>query len=91
MSAPEPDPSVSQETTIILFEAALKLPEWMDDKVTDKFPGVGSVASSPMAPPKVDSGVDSRTDASTGERWWISKTVGYDLMSEVSAKGEKME
>ena len=51
-------------------------------KKSDQFPGVGSVTSSRMTPPKVDNSVNSRADASTGKRWWISKSVGYGLKSE---------
>ena len=36
------EPSVSPQETIDLFEATLKQPEWIDDKVADQFPSAGS-------------------------------------------------
>ena len=54
-SAPIPEPSVSPEKMIKLFEAALELQGWTDDKVADQFPRTSSVATSPVAPQKMDS------------------------------------
>ena len=35
-----PEPSVSPKEVIDLFEAAIKQPGWIDDKVADQFPNL---------------------------------------------------
>ena len=41
-SAPKPDPSVSPEKMVKLFEAVLKLPGWAGGKAADQFLRVGN-------------------------------------------------
>ena len=42
------EPSVSPQEVIDRFEAALKQPGWIDDKVADQFPSTGSRSTSGM-------------------------------------------
>ena len=88
-SASIPEPSVSPEKMIQLFEAALKLQGWTDDKVEDQFPRTSSVATSRMALPKTDS-VDDRASPNQKKRW-ASKSLGHDPESEVLIKRQKLE
>ena len=88
-SAQRPDPSVSPERMIKLSEVALKRPGWADDKVADQFPRASSMATSRMAPPKMDS-VDSCVDGNPAKGWWISKSLRYDFEPEVLTKRTKL-
>ena len=87
--APIPEPSVSPKKMIKLFEAALKRQGWTDDKVDDQFPRAGSVDASRAALPKMDS-TDNRIIPNHAKRRWISKSLGYDLEPEASAKRAKL-
>ena len=88
-SASIPEPSVSPEKMIQLFEAALKLQGWTDDKVEDQFPRTSSVATSRMALQKMDN-VDDRAGPNQKKRW-ASKSLGHDPESEVLIKRQKLE
>ena len=88
-SAPIPEPSVSPEKMIKLFEAALKLQGWTDDKVEDQFPRTSSVAASRMALPKTDS-VDDPAGPNQKKRW-ATKSLGDDPESGVLIKRQKLE
>ena len=88
-SAPIPEPSVSPEKMIQLFEAALKLQGWTDDKVEDQFPRTSSVATSRMALPKTDS-VDDPAGPNQKKRW-ATKSLGDDPESGALIKRQKLE
>ena len=88
-SALIPEPSVSPEKMIKLFEAALELQGWTDDKVADQFPRTSSVAASRTALQKMDS-VDDRAGPNQKKRW-ASKSLGRDPESEVLIKRQKLE
>jgi len=92
-SAPRLEPSVPPEEMIRLFETALELEGWTDDKVTDQFPRTGSVTASRMNLSNVEKveGVDNPANPNQGKRRWISKSAGNGLESEVSAKRAKLE
>ena len=88
-SALIPEPSVSPEKMIKLFEAALKLQGWTDDKVEDQFPRTSSVATSRMALPKTDS-VDDPAGPNQKKRW-ATKSLGDDPEFGVLIKRQKLE
>jgi len=92
-SGPRPEPSVSPEQIIELFEMALELEGWTDDKVADQFPRTGSVATSRTNLSKVEKveDVDGPADRNPPKRRWISKSAGNGLEPEGSAKRAKLE
>jgi len=59
---------------IRLFETALELEGWTDDKVTDQFPRTGSVTTSRMNLSNVEKveGVDNPANPNQDKRRWIS-------------------
>jgi len=81
------EPSVPPQEIIDLFEAALKQPGWIDDKVADQFPGVGSKSASGVAPPDVDSG-GNKCGSNQDKKRRFSKSLGVDL-EQLSAKRPK--
>ena len=72
----DPEPSVSPQTMIGLFEAALKQPGWIDDKVEDQFPSVGSRSTSGIPLSDADGG-EGR--GNQGKKRGPSKSLGVDL------------
>jgi len=91
--APRPDPSVSPEEMIKMFETVLELGGWTDDKVADQFPRIGSVATSRVSLSKAEKveDVDSPAGCNATKRRWISKSAGNGLEPEGSAKRAKLE
>ena len=89
-STPKPKSSVSPDVMIRLFEAALELPGWTNDKVADQFPRAGGVTSSRTTLSKVET-VDSGADPKPAKRQRASKSAGADLEYGVSAKRAKLE
>ena len=88
-SAPGPKPSVLPEEMIGLFETALELPGWTNDKVADQFPRAGDVATSRMTLSKVES-VDNGDGPQLAKKRPASKSAGPDLEPGVSAKRAKL-
>ena len=63
---------------IVLFEAALEKPGWIDDKVADQFPRTGGKNGSGMPLSGVDSGAN-HGNSNQGKKRGISKSLGSDL------------
>ena len=63
---------------IVLFEAALEKPGWIDDKVVDQFPRTGGKNGSRMPLSGVDSGAN-HGNPNQGKKRGISKSLGVDL------------
>ena len=89
---PDPDgdsePSVSPQEVIDLFEAALKQPGWIDDKVADQFPRVGSKNTSGNPLSEMDNGVINHGNPGQGKKRGLSKSLGIDL-EQLPAKRQK--
>jgi len=92
-STPRPEPSVSPEEMIELFETALELEGWTNDKVADQFPRTGSTATSYTNLSKVEKAgdVDGPAGRNPPKRRWISKSAGNTLEPEASTKRAKLE
>ena len=82
-----PEPSVSPQEVIDLFEAALKRPGWIDDKVADQFPRAGNKGASGMPLMDLDNG-DNHCDPNRGKKRGLSKSLGIDL-EQLAAKRQK--
>ena len=82
------EPSVSPREVIGLFEAALELPGWTDDKVADQFPGAGSKNASGVSPSEVDVGGD-HNNPKQGKKRGFSRSLGVDLERLPAAKRPK--
>ena len=63
---------------IDLIEAALKQPEWIDDKVADQFPRACGKNASGMHFSGVDNG-GNNTNTNQGKKRGLSKSLGIDL------------
>ena len=72
------EPSLSSREVINLFEAALKRPGWINDKVEDQFPRGGSKNVSGMPLSDLDNG-DGRYNSDQGKKRGLSKSMGTDL------------
>jgi hypothetical protein len=73
-----PEPSVSPQEVIALFEAALKQPGWIDDKVVDQFPRAGSKNASGMILAETENG-ENAGNPNRGKKRGVSKSLGIDL------------
>jgi len=74
----DPEPSVSPREVIDLFEAALKQPGWIDDKVADQFPRAGG--KKPSGNPLSDLGSgEGRCNPDKGKKRALGKSLGIDL------------
>ena len=69
---------MSPQEVIDLFEAALKQPGWIDDKVADQFPGAGSKNNSGIVLSDIDNGGNQR-NPKQGKKRGFSKSLGVDL------------
>lgn len=67
---------MAPQEVVDLFEAALKQPGWIDDKVPDQFPRVQGKKDSGMPPPGSDS---DGANANRGKKRGFSKSLGVDL------------
>jgi hypothetical protein len=74
----DPEPSVSPREVIDLFEVALKQPGWIDDKVADQFPRVGSKNASGNPLSEMDNG-GNHSNPNQGKKRGLSKSLGVDL------------
>jgi hypothetical protein len=74
----DPEPSVSPQEVIGLFEEALKQPGWIDDKVADQFPRIGSKNTSGIPLSDLDNGA-GRCNPNQGKKRGFSKSLGIDL------------
>jgi hypothetical protein len=74
----DPEPLVSPQEVIALFETALEQPGWIDDKVVDQFPRAGSKNASGMALTETDIGANPGKP-NQGKKRGISKSLGIDL------------
>jgi hypothetical protein len=74
----DPEPSISSQEVIGLFEAALEQPGWIDDKVPDQFPRAGSKNASGMALMETDNG-GNPGNPNQGKKRGFSKSLGIDL------------
>ena len=79
------EPSVSPQEVIDRFEAALKQPGWIDDKVADQFPSAASRGTSGM-PPSGTGGEEGR--GNQGKKRGPSKSLVVDL-EQLGAKRPK--
>jgi len=72
---------VSVQQMIGLFEAALEQSGWIDDKVADQFPRVGSKNASRNPLSEMDNGVVNHSNPSQGQgkKRGLSKSLGIDL------------
>ena len=77
----DPEPSVSPQQVIDLFEAALKQPGWIDDKVADQFPRVGNKNASGNPLSEMDDGTANHGNPGHGQskKRGLSKSLGIDL------------
>ena len=66
------------QDVIVLFEAALEKPGWIDDKVADQFPRTGGKNGSGMPLSGVDTGANYG-NPNQGKKRGISKSLGADL------------
>ena len=82
-----PEPSVSPQEVIDLFEAALRQPGWIDDKVADQFPRTGSKNASGVPLSDLDNG-EGHCEPNRGKKRGLSKSLGIDL-EQLSAKRPK--
>jgi len=82
------EPSVSPQEVIDLFEAALKQPGWIDDKVADQLPRVGSKNASGIPLSEMDNGVINHGNPGQGKKRGLSKSLGIDL-EQLPAKRQK--
>ena len=76
------------QEVIDLFEAALRQPGWIDDKVADQFPRTGSKNASGVPLSNLDDGEDR--EPNRGKKRGLSKSLGIDL-EQLSAKRPKVE
>jgi hypothetical protein len=72
----DPEPSVSPQEVIGLFEAALERPGWIDDKVPDQFPRAGSKNASGVILTETD---NNPGNPNQGKKRGFSKSLGIDL------------
>ena len=82
------EPSVLPQEVIDLFEAALKQPGWIEDKVADQFPRVGSKNASGIPLLETDNGVVDYGNPGQGKKRGLSKSLGIDL-EQLPAKRQK--
>jgi len=82
-----PEPSVSPQEVIDIFDVALKQPGWIDDKVADQFPGAGSKNASGITLSDMDNG-ENQFNPDQGKKRGFSKSLGVDL-EQLSAKRPK--
>ena len=69
---------MSPQEVINLFEAALKQPDWVDDKVADQFPTAGSKSASGIGLSEMDNG-GNQYNPNQGKKRGFSKSLGVDL------------
>lgn len=85
-----PEPSVSPQEVINLFEAALKEPGWIDDKVADQFPRTSGKNASSMTLSDLNNG-ENRRNPNQGKKRGLSKSLGVHRSrpgASETAKGE---
>ena len=73
----DPEPSMSPQEVISLFEAALKQPGWIDDKVTDQFPSVASKSALGIPLSNLSNG-DGCCNPNQGKKRELGKSLGTD-------------
>ena len=78
---------MSPQEVIDLFEAALRQPGWIDDKVADQFPRTGSKNASGVPLSDLDNEEDY-CDPNRGKKRGLSKSLGIDL-EQLTAKRPK--
>ena len=72
------EPSVSPQEVIGMFEEALKQPGWIDDKVADQFPRVGSKNASGNLLSDLDNG-EGNGNPNQGKKRVSGQSLGIDL------------
>ena len=78
---------MSPQEVIDLFEAALRQPGWIDDKVADQFPRTSSKNASGVPLSDLDNG-EGHCDPNRGNKRGLSKSLGIDL-EQLPAKRQK--
>ena len=78
---------MSPQEVICLFEAALKQPGWIDDKVADQVPRASGKNASSMAFSDLDDG-ENRGNPNQGKKRGLSKSLGTTL-EQLPAKRQK--
>ena len=87
--APKREPSVSPSKLVKIFESALRLPGWKDDKVADQFPRHSSMSTSRKPLPQMES---ENPNLDLGKRPWISEGTAPDVIKVGAwAKRQKRE
>jgi len=82
-----PEPSVSPQEVIDIFDVALKQPGWIDDKVADQFPGAGSKNTSGITLSDMDNG-GNECNPNQSKKRGFSEGLEADL-EQLSAKRPK--
>ena len=83
------EPSVSPQEVIDLFEAALKQPGWIDDKVADQFPSAASMKALGMDPSELEDG-GGYLNPNQGKKRGFTKSLGVDVdLEQLPAKRPK--
>ena len=80
---------MSSQEVIDLFEAALKQPGWIDNKVADQFPRSGSKNASGVSLSDLGNG-EGHYEPNQGKKHGLGKSLGVDL-EQLSAKRPKVE
>ena len=78
---------MSHWKVIGLFKAALKQPDWIDDKVEDQFPRMTTRSGPGIRLPQMDSG-SSHNNANQGKKRGLSKSI-RDEPERASSKRQK--
>ena len=73
----DPEPSMSPHEVIGLFEAALKQPGWIDDKVADQLPSVASKIALGIPLSNLSNG-DCCCNPNKGKKRELGKSLGTD-------------
>ena len=85
----DPEPSVSPQEVIDLFEAALKQPGWINDKVADQFPSAASMKALGMHPSDLEDG-GGYLNPNQGKKRGLTKSLGVDVdLEQLPAKRPK--
>ena len=85
----DPEPLVSPQEVIDLFEAALKQPGWIDDKVADQFPSAASMKALGMDPSELEDG-GGYLNPNQGKKRGFTRSLGVDVdLEQLPAKRPK--
>lgn len=83
------EPVMLPQKVVDLFEAALKKPDWIDDKVPDQFPRAGSKNGSGIPLSRSDNEAN-HNNPNRGEKRGFGRSLGLDLEGQL-AKRQKVD